>query len=161
MPYKCCVPQCRGNYDSTRKVRVFRFPHDEELCRKWVRAVPRENFSPTQYSRVCELHFQPEDIMYETSYVDDRTGRTVTAPLPSSRIRPGAVPSKFPACPSYFSKESTSRESPDSKQKRFEVEALQAAIAESAETSLREEEADRIACIRDLACHLRNRDSTF
>ncbi|KAL3192827.1 hypothetical protein MRX96_058685 [Rhipicephalus microplus] len=99
--------------------------------------------------------------MYETSYVDDRTGRTVTAPLPSSRIRPGAVPSKFPACPSYFSKESTSRESPDSKRKRFEAEALQAAIAESAETSLREEEADRIACIRDLACHLRNRDSTF
>lgn len=44
MLYKCCVPQCRGNYDSTRKVRVFRFPHDEELCRKWVRAVPRENF---------------------------------------------------------------------------------------------------------------------
>ncbi|KAH7986441.1 hypothetical protein HPB51_026667 [Rhipicephalus microplus] len=161
MPYKCCVPQCRGNYDSTRKVRVFRFPHDEELCRKWVRAVPRENFSPTQYSRVCELHFQPEDIMYETSYVDDRTGRTVTAPLPSSCIRPGAVPSKFPACPSYFSKESTSRESPDSKRKRFEAEALQAAIAESTETSLREEEADRIACIRDLACHLRNQDSTF
>ncbi|KAL3243807.1 hypothetical protein MRX96_047366 [Rhipicephalus microplus] len=99
--------------------------------------------------------------MYETSYVDDRTGRTVTAPLPSFRIRPGAVPSKFPACPSYFSKESTSRESPDSKRKRFEAEALQAAIAESAETSLCEEEADRIACIRDLAFHLRNRDSTF
>ncbi|KAH9377900.1 hypothetical protein HPB48_000063 [Haemaphysalis longicornis] len=99
--------------------------------------------------------------MYETSYVDDRTGRTVTAPLPSPRIRPGAVPSKFPACSSYFSKESTSRESADSKRKRLEAAALQAAIAESTETSLREQEADRIACVGDLACHLRNQDSTF
>lgn len=52
MPNKCCVPHCRGNYDSTCKVRVFRFPQDEEQRRKWVRAIPRENFSPTQYSRV-------------------------------------------------------------------------------------------------------------
>ncbi|KAH9372982.1 hypothetical protein HPB48_019805 [Haemaphysalis longicornis] len=73
--------------------------------------------------------------MYETSYVDDRTGHTATAPLPSPRIRPSAVPPKFPACPSYFSKESTSRESPDSKRKRLEAAAIQAAIAESAETA--------------------------
>ncbi|XP_049269019.1 uncharacterized protein LOC119382267 [Rhipicephalus sanguineus] len=115
MPNKCCVPQCRGNYDSTYKVRVFRFPQDDELRRKWLRAIPRDSFIPSQYSRVCELHFAPEDITQEASYIDEETGRTVTAPLLSPRILPGVIPSKFPSCPAFLSKECARRESPDSK----------------------------------------------
>lgn len=52
MPNKCCVPRCRGNYKNGSKVRIFRFPKDEELRQKWIRAIPRENFLPTENTRV-------------------------------------------------------------------------------------------------------------
>ena len=93
---------------------------------------------------MCELHFAPEDITQEASYIDEETGRTVTAPLLSPRILPGVIPSKFPSCPAYLSKECARRESPDSKRKRLEAAAIQAALAESAETSRREQQADTV-----------------
>lgn len=110
---------------------------------------------------MCELHFAPEDITQEASYIDEKTGRTVTAPLLSPRILPGVIPSKFPSCPAYLSKECARRESPDSKRKRLEAAAIQAAIAESAETSRRDQEADTVQCISDIASHIRSRKSTF
>nr|CAH7768113.1 unnamed protein product [Callosobruchus chinensis] len=62
MPYKCCVPGCRGNYAKGERVHVFSFPTDTELWKRWISAVHRENFLPTQNSRVCHLHF--EKIIY-------------------------------------------------------------------------------------------------
>ncbi|KAM7286593.1 hypothetical protein ISCGN_030382 [Ixodes scapularis] len=44
MPHKCCVPGCRGNYEtSSKKVYVLTFPEDEELRKVWVRAIPQKN----------------------------------------------------------------------------------------------------------------------
>ncbi|KAH7954125.1 hypothetical protein HPB49_015717 [Dermacentor silvarum] len=86
MPNKCCVPCCRGNYTAKCKTHVFRFPRDKELLKKWIRAIPRQHFCPTGNSRVCEAHFSPKDILRETSYLDDASWKTVTAPLPYPRL---------------------------------------------------------------------------
>lgn len=55
MPCKCCVPRCRGNYTVDTKVHVFKFPRDQTLRNTWIRAVPREDLSVTENSRVSFL----------------------------------------------------------------------------------------------------------
>lgn len=42
---KCSVPSCCGNYDDENKVAVFGFPSDEALRKKWLHAIPREDFT--------------------------------------------------------------------------------------------------------------------
>ena len=40
MPNKCCVTDCKGNYDSSKEaVSVFRFPKDPEDRENWVQAL--------------------------------------------------------------------------------------------------------------------------
>ncbi|KAH6925923.1 hypothetical protein HPB50_012072 [Hyalomma asiaticum] len=84
-----------------------------------------------------------------------------STPGEGARVVSGVVPSKFPSCPAYLSKECARRESPDSRRERLEVAAVQAALAESAETSRREQEADTVQHISDIASHIRSRKSTF
>ena len=52
MPYRCCVPKCKGNCKKGIKVSVFSFPKDEKLKQKWVHAINRENFQPSATSKV-------------------------------------------------------------------------------------------------------------
>lgn len=52
MVLKCCVPNCKGNYDKDRKVHVFKFPKDEVMRNKWLRAIPRQNYTVSNYSVV-------------------------------------------------------------------------------------------------------------
>lgn len=44
MPFKCCVPGCKGNYKIGLKVHVFSFPSNKEVRRKWRNAIPRKDF---------------------------------------------------------------------------------------------------------------------
>lgn len=85
----------------------------------------------------------------------------MTAPLPSPRLRPEAVPTKFPDCPTYLSSDHATRESPDTKRIRLEAEAMQKALAESVETFRSEEEADRVLHLKDLADYVRCKRSAF
>ncbi|KAH7976469.1 hypothetical protein HPB52_014429 [Rhipicephalus sanguineus] len=84
------------------KVHV-KFPRDQVLRNAWIRAVPRENLTVTENSRVCELHFMDEDIIRVATHTEQATGRVLTVPLAHVRLRPDAVPSKFPDYPSYTS----------------------------------------------------------
>lgn len=52
MPGHCCVPECRGNYDGEETVRVFTFPSDPTRNAQWIRAIPREDFTPGKRSVV-------------------------------------------------------------------------------------------------------------
>ena len=52
MPYKCCVPECKGNYKSGPRVAVFSFPKDEDLRQKWIHAIKRKDFFPSKTSKV-------------------------------------------------------------------------------------------------------------
>ncbi|XP_064120877.1 uncharacterized protein LOC135225533 [Macrobrachium nipponense] len=136
MPHRCSVPLCKGNYNNGPKVHVFSFPKEENLCSIWLRAIKRDSFTPTSHSKalpfvqkVCELHFRPEDIEWETSLFNEETGTRLTAKLKRPRLREGAIPMKIPNAPAYLSTDVTSRESPIARRKRKEEAAIQAAVA--------------------------------
>ncbi|XP_075743482.1 THAP domain-containing protein 2-like [Rhipicephalus microplus] len=71
---RCCVPGCRGNYDSGPKVRVFAFPKDEARKKSWIKAIPRKDFTPSIHSKVCELHFLEADFITKLSHFDAASG---------------------------------------------------------------------------------------
>ena len=61
MPRKCCVPNCDGNYDSTKQlVPVYRFPNEKTFPgerKRWIRAIPRANLEITKQTVVCRAHW--------------------------------------------------------------------------------------------------------
>lgn len=110
---------------------------------------------------MCERHFKAEDIVRETSYIDQAIGCTVTAPLSRLRLRAEAVPTVFPDCPSYLSIESSRREDPESKRMRLEAASLEKVLAESILTAKKEEEADKLCDLKDVANFVRGKKLTF
>ena len=55
MPFKCCVPQCKGNYKGVFTgpcVTAFGFPQHESLKQKWIHAIKRKKFVPSKTSKV-------------------------------------------------------------------------------------------------------------
>jgi len=128
MVYTCCVPGCRTGYRPTKKetleavtscerISVFKFPNDENLRKKWIRAIPIQHrigkklaeFTPTPSHRVCELHFTERDFDREsTDLSTSRKNARDNTLLKHIRLKPAAIPSVFPNCPSYLSKETKS-----------------------------------------------------
>ncbi|ELT90944.1 hypothetical protein CAPTEDRAFT_214260, partial [Capitella teleta] len=134
MPSMCSVPNCRGNYKKGPKVHVFGFPKNEELRKKWLTSIRRHNFTPTQYSNMCDCHFEPHLIRWTSSAFDDKTGRTITCALPKPALVEGAVPSILPNCPAYLSPPSVKpRKSRDEKAQSTEESQLAEAIETSAD----------------------------
>uniref|UniRef100_A0A1B6CRV3 THAP-type domain-containing protein n=1 Tax=Clastoptera arizonana TaxID=38151 RepID=A0A1B6CRV3_9HEMI len=131
MPFKCCVPGCRGNYSETDKVHVFSFPKDPILAKKWLASIPRDKFIPSINTKVCNLHFLKENIEWSTSAQDPRTGVIVTAPLKNPRLKPGSVPCIFPNCPGYCSKTAHFRKSKDEKLEALEQQQFYDTIQKS------------------------------
>ncbi|KAH8039298.1 hypothetical protein HPB51_005544 [Rhipicephalus microplus] len=86
---------------------------------------------------------------------------SITVPLSHVRLRPDAVPSKFPSCPTHLSRETTRREDPDSKTARMEHAAMQKAIAESEEMFNRAHEEDKVHSLGELIGHLRSKEMKF
>ncbi|XP_047116800.1 THAP domain-containing protein 2-like [Schistocerca piceifrons] len=113
MPRRCCMPACRGNYTAQERVNRFHFPREEDARREWIRAVHVDNFTPSDHSVVCELHFHAHGIERTTSAYDAKTGRLITAPLDRPRLRKGAIPALLPGSPKYLSTPSVSREHPE------------------------------------------------
>ena len=61
MVLKCCVPLCKGNYDSSsERVPLYKLPKDEEEKRKWISVIPRANLVVSKYTAVCGKHW-PND----------------------------------------------------------------------------------------------------
>lgn len=110
---------------------------------------------------MCDRPFTDDDIVREVSYVDNATGRLVSAPLTHFRLREKAVPSKFLDCTSYFSTICTRREDPESKRQRLDTSAMQTAFAALMGTFRKEEEADRILSVNDQAMYARSKLSAF
>ncbi|XP_049807349.1 THAP domain-containing protein 2-like [Schistocerca nitens] len=67
MPRRCCMRACRGNYTAQERVSTFHFPRDEDARREWIRAVHRDNFTPSDHYVVCELHSHAHDRERTTS----------------------------------------------------------------------------------------------
>ncbi|KAI8433289.1 hypothetical protein MSG28_015343 [Choristoneura fumiferana] len=60
MPYYCTVPRCTSMAGKAKNVSFHQFPRDEELAKLWNRVLKRGK-PYTKYSKVCSLHFKPED----------------------------------------------------------------------------------------------------
>ncbi|KAL3255377.1 hypothetical protein MRX96_017292 [Rhipicephalus microplus] len=110
---------------------------------------------------VCELHFHPEDITLETSYTDDSTGRTVTAPLATCAPTPRGNSVDIPDCPKYLTSQRSARDAPEATRLRLESSALQKALQQSAEIFQHKVEEDRIQSLKDLADYVRCNSSAF
>ncbi|KAH7977193.1 hypothetical protein HPB51_026957 [Rhipicephalus microplus] len=155
---------CHGATAITREAprcTFFSFPQADEARQTWIRAIPRENLLVSANARVCERHFKAEDIVRETSYIDQATDRTVTAPLSRLRLRAEAVPTVFPDCPSYLFIESSRREDPGSKRMRLEAASLKKVLAEPILTAKKEEEADKLCDLKDIASFVRGKKLTL
>ena len=71
MVNKCCAINCRSGYTGENKdpdVTFHSFPlHDKQLLQGWLKRIARKDFTPTKYSRLCSLHFKPEDFVKESN----------------------------------------------------------------------------------------------
>ena len=110
----CCVPECKSGYRSNKTakpVALFKFPKDDVIRQKWIKAIPRKNWSITSNHRVCALHFSEVDFIFNST--DHRSGRKQarnSAKLKRLRIKSTAIPHIFPSLPHYLSSNvSTSR----------------------------------------------------
>ncbi|CAN7975564.1 unnamed protein product [Ixodes persulcatus] len=69
MPLHCCVPHCKqrgGTYSDGSKVSFHGFPRHEEVYKKWIIAIRRDegvNFRVTEYTKVCSRHFKESDFI--------------------------------------------------------------------------------------------------
>ncbi|XP_031733144.1 uncharacterized protein LOC116399852 [Anarrhichthys ocellatus] len=97
MPWRCCVPGCKG-YDEAKSMGVVFHglpTRDPQRCRTWLKAIRNPRFDEdtpvSRYGgvRVCSLHFTPDD--YEQDF---RAKILNVAPKPV--LKSGAVPSVFP-----------------------------------------------------------------
>ncbi|XP_063372212.1 protein PFC0760c-like [Cydia amplana] len=106
MPYYCTVPRCTSMAGKAKNVSFHQFPRDEELAKLWNRILKRGK-PYTKYSKVCSLHFKPED--YTITSVGKNKGQWRTlrkdaipsqnlpseSPVPYTRQSPGCwVPSQ-------------------------------------------------------------------
>nr|XP_042912672.1 THAP domain-containing protein 2-like [Parasteatoda tepidariorum] len=131
MPNTCCVTKCNGNYNLQNKVHIFNFPKNEELLKKWVKAIPRTNLIVTKNTKVCERHFQSDDIEFEATFYKKSTRETLRAKFKYPRLKDGAVPSIFPNCPKYLSSANKDRIDPISKKQLLEQQQVNKDLAKS------------------------------
>lgn len=107
MPRRCCIPGCKVNYDSTLKETgkcesTFAFPKDPEQVEKWLKAIPRKDWQPSNSSVVCSNHFCNSDILryHEFSLP---SGEVKKVPLKYPKLSKDAVPRFFKNLPKYLS----------------------------------------------------------
>ena len=76
----------RSTKKSNCNPSFHKFPQDPTLSVKWITAMKREGYKPTNYSRICSVHFNPEDF----EEVAGNGGK-----LKLNRLKTSAVPSIF------------------------------------------------------------------
>ena len=86
MVNKCAAYGCKSGYAkqdesivSASKLTFHAFPlNNEELCAQWVKANPRKDFVPTKNSKICSLHFQPNDFIAERQDSNSQRRKSMT-----------------------------------------------------------------------------------
>lgn len=99
----CVVPGCSTGYGSSKVpegVTQHQIPKDPLRRLAWQKAIPREDWVPSDRSLVCSLHFTPSD--YEETSTDTNKYRKTNLKL--RRLKKSAIPTQFPGLPSYLSK---------------------------------------------------------
>ena len=76
---------------------------DEELLCNWLKNIAEKNFKPSKYSKLCSLHFKPDDFIEVSHDSNQRHKRKRDSEhLCYRRLKPGAVPSIFKNIPLYY-----------------------------------------------------------
>ncbi|KAL4089272.1 hypothetical protein QTP88_024329 [Uroleucon formosanum] len=89
MPVSCVAFGCSNRFETGKSIHFFRFPiKNEELTQLWVNAI-RKNFNPTQWSRICSVHFTENDFI-------------IRPDAERSLLKIHAVHSEFPSFPKYY-----------------------------------------------------------
>ena len=96
MVNSCAAYNCTNRRVKGSGVKFHLFPlKNRELCEKWVVAIKRDNFVPTENSYLCGDHFNASDYKY----------------IDSNKLKDAAVPSKF-AFPGHLQKNEQIRKLP-------------------------------------------------
>ena len=103
MPNPCSAPGCRSNYRGESYTPVIKLPTaPPELRHQWLRALHRVDIENLKHVYVCLLHFHPEDIVTVDKIV--QADGSITEKLRERpKLRPNAVPTLLPGCPTYLS----------------------------------------------------------
>ena len=103
MPGKCCVFNCRSNYDNGPKETVFFTDEkkDYDLTQRWITFVNREDWKPSKKSCICRKHFEPH---YYKTVAKGKRYRLI------KKLKP--VPTIFDPEESHFSAQSKYLKSP-------------------------------------------------
>ncbi|CAH1971001.1 unnamed protein product [Acanthoscelides obtectus] len=139
MPRRCCVPGCKGNYDTTLKaedpVSTFSFPKEQELLEKWIRAIPRKDWIPTKSSAVCANHFCDSDIVRFSEFTLPN-GQINKIPLKYPKLNQNAVPSKFCNLPKYLSLETKAKRTDPEKRREAIIQRQEEGIENFLKTDI-------------------------
>lgn len=89
MVFSCCAIGC-SNRQGKPGVKFCRFPADKERREKWIAAIRRVGWTPTEYSRICTDHFitgKPSKNPFHQDYVPSvfTFNETTTSEAVSSR----------------------------------------------------------------------------
>ena len=57
MVKSCCAVGCSNRYNRESSLNFYRFPKDTVRRNKWIAAVRRKKWKPTQHSWICSAHF--------------------------------------------------------------------------------------------------------
>lgn len=117
MGRKCFAPRCKTGYKScSQKLSLFCAPKDEERLKVWRNAIPRKDrvLQPSDY--LCERHFETHFVSktWEAVY----NGNVLISTPRKASLSKDAVPTKFPDCPTYLSKETKRRKRPAERHNR-------------------------------------------
>ncbi|KAM7302674.1 hypothetical protein ISCGN_018182 [Ixodes scapularis] len=86
----CCAVGCTNSTRNTRSVSYHRFPGEASLREQWLRAVRRDQWSPTSATRLCSAHFDTD--CFEASSLLKLEFGLVHG---NRKLKPGAVPTLF------------------------------------------------------------------
>lgn len=88
----CSVPGCEKFNKSQTKRFMFSFPKKKELVQKWLEAIPSLARPVKSSWRVCQYHFQPEDILKSFSHTIG--GEVFVIERERPRLKPNVVPTR-------------------------------------------------------------------
>src|SRR6218665_4071868 len=75
---------------------------DKDLCDKWVRAIRKQDFVATKYSKLCSLHFKETDFVEVSRDTNKQRRKSGDKQLRKRYLKDGAVPSILPNAPHYL-----------------------------------------------------------
>lgn len=98
----CYAPRCRTGQKGAPRYSLFTAPKDPNERKVWQYNLRRLDKPLTQFSTVCERHFDPRFIVRH--YVHIINGAEVRIPRGKPKLAKGAFPTLLPDLPAYLSK---------------------------------------------------------